>query len=124
MKKKVEFTLPWPPSINNYYGRNKKKVYLKPQVRKYFEDCRWLIYKQLWDFGEISKKVITGKAKVLRDLYPPDKRKRDEDNIVKALNDTLMKSGLIKDDSQIVMATNIKHEPKKPGYVKITLEEI
>ena len=57
-------------------------------------------------------------------MYPPDKRKRDEDNIVKAINDTLMKANLIADDSQIKIATNVKHKSKNPGCVKITLEEI
>jgi crossover junction endodeoxyribonuclease RusA len=118
-KKKVEFTLPWPPSINNYYGRNKKKVYLKPSVRKYFETA---IFEMFIQTGKPDK--FYGKLKVLRDIYPPDKRRRDEDNIVKALNDVLMRANLIVDDSQIIKAANVKHKPKKPGYIKITLEEI
>jgi crossover junction endodeoxyribonuclease RusA len=118
-KRKIEFKLPWPPSVNNYYGRNKRKVYLRPKVRKYFETA---VFEMFIQIGKPDK--FTGKIKILRDIYPPDKRRRDEDNIVKALNDTLMKANLIEDDSQIMVATNIKHDPEKPGYVKITVEEV
>ena len=121
-KKKVEFTLPWPPSVNNYYGRNKKRaVYLKPQVRKYFEWCFFDIYMQ----NDCRKcKPFKGKVKVVREMYPPDNRRRDEDNIVKALNDALTRSSVIKDDCQIVDARNLKYDPQKPGKVKLIIEEI
>lgn len=119
-KKKVEFTLPWPPSINNYYVRaSNGRVFLKRKVKSYFEQCVFEVYTQI---GKIN--TMYGKVKVLRDLYPPDKRRRDEDNVVKALNDILMKCKFIADDSQIKKATNVMHNPQKPGFVKITLEEI
>ena len=34
-------------------------------------------------------------------LYPPDKRKRDIDNPIKVLLDSLVKGGLLQDDSKI-----------------------
>jgi Holliday junction resolvase RusA-like endonuclease len=99
--------------------RSGKRVYLKRKVKNYFEKCIFDVYVQ------IGKANITyEKVKVLRDLYPPDKRRRDEDNIVKALNDVLMKTKIIADDSQIKKAMNVMHNPQKPGHVKITLEEI
>jgi len=115
----VTFEIPWPPSINKYYGRNKfGGVYLKKDAKQYLEYTPWLI-KQKY-----PKTKIFGAVKILRDLYPPDNRRRDEDNIVKAINDSIMKAGIIKDDSQIMKAVNVKHQPKPPGCVKITLEEI
>lgn len=116
---RIELTLPWPPSINNYYGYGKKKVFLKSKTKKYFEDCFFCIYEQI---GKI--KTIESKIKVTRKMYPPDKRRRDEDNICKALNDCLIKSGVIKDDSQIIDAHNLKLETKKGGEVKLIIEEL
>lgn len=41
------------------------------------------------------------KLKVHIEAYPPDKRKRDLDNLFKSLLDALEKSGVFKDDRQI-----------------------
>jgi crossover junction endodeoxyribonuclease RusA len=120
-KKRIEFTLPWPPSINNYYGRGKHgQVYLKPTVKKYFEYVPWLIKKQTKNFK------FENQIEIKKIFCPPDKRRRDEDDHLKAINDALTKSGIIKDDSyrELKYGTSKWIEPKKPGYVKIIMEEI
>lgn len=120
-KKKVEFTLPWPPSINDYYGRGKYgQKYLKPRARKYLEHTPWIIKKQIG-----SLKFDT-RVEIRKIFCPPDKRRRDEDDHLKALNDSMTKSGVIKDDSyrELKYGESDWIEPKKPGHVKITLEEM
>lgn len=122
MTKKITFTLPFPPSINKYYGCGKTGIrYLLSQAKDY----PWLCEKAFKD-QKIGKSKITKKVKVTRHLYPPDNRKRDEDNYIKALNDALWKCGIIKDDSQIDNAHNYWHRenPKKPGRVEIEIEVI
>ena len=90
-KKKVEFTVPWPPSINDYYGHGKNhQVFLKPRAKKYLEYTPWVIRSQ-------CKEKFNKRVKITKTWCPPDKRRRDEDNHLKALNDVLTKSGIIKD---------------------------
>ena len=137
-KKKVEFILPWPPSINNkYYGTGKRKitkvvggrVYIKTvsskfptkKVKKYIEDCTFEIHRQCKGIPKFF-----GAVKILREYYPPRKGIWDEGNYLKALDDALKESGVIVDDSTKYLKplAPVFHTPQKPGHVKITLEEI
>ena len=120
-KQRVEFTLPWPPSINNYYGHNKYGgVWLKPHVRKYLKYVPWLIKEQTGNL-KFNKRV-----EITKTWCPPDKRRRDEDDHLKALNDAITKLGIIKDDSyrELKYGKSDWIAPQKPGFVKITLEEM
>jgi len=135
-KKKVSFTLPFPPSINNYYKswvgkklavKNGKAYYKdivkfarKTKTKNYIDSCIFEIYQQ-----KVPK--FHGKVKMLREFYPPDDKKiRDEDNHVKAINDAIKKAKIIPDDcwKYLRKATNVFHSPQSIGFVKITLEEI
>jgi len=97
----IQLNLPYPPSVNNYYGRIKNRVYLKPPGKAYRE----LICCTLWEgIGKCEKwdgKPMHGDLMVEIIIYPPDKRKRDIDNIKKALFDALQHAGLYLDDNQI-----------------------
>lgn len=137
MKKKVSFTLPWPPSINNkYYGHGTKKIvkklgnkiYLKTvstkfpttKVTKYINKTAW---------AEIKRQKVPkfyGAVKILREYYPPRNGIWDEGNYLKALDDALKVAGVIPDDSTKYLKPQapVFHSPQKPGFVKITLEEI
>lgn len=48
-----------------------------------------------------AAKGYSGRLGVFIEAYPPDKRARDLDNILKSLLDSLTKSGVWADDSQI-----------------------
>jgi len=54
-------------------------------------------------------------------IYPPDKRRRDIDNVLKALLDSLEHAGVYENDSQIFRLQIEKKEPIKGGkcFVKI-----
>lgn len=85
--------LPWPPSINNYYGRRPRGgIYLKKPGQKFRHD---VMQQLLWCAQEESK---WEPLKLLIDIYPPDKRRRDSDNITKAVMDGLEHAGAYKDD--------------------------
>lgn len=115
-KKRVEFTLPWPPSINNYYGRRKDGgVFLKPKTKKYLEYTPWLIK------SKCKNIKFDGKVKVNYIFATPDKGKHDIGNLYKAIDDSIEKAGLIKNDNDIVRGDTQKYEP---GTVTITVEEI
>lgn len=49
--------------------------------------------------GAVTAQV--GRLRVEIEVYPPDRRKRDIDNVCKATLDALAKAGVYQDDSQI-----------------------
>lgn len=123
---KISFTLPWPPSINKLYGNRTPKKgiggygfrYMTKEGKKYVRDALILIYSQ------VKKPHINGKVSVKRVLCIPDRRKRDTGNLLKMLDDVLVKAGLIEDDDLIWHCESDKIEPEKPGYVEILIEKL
>lgn len=55
-------------------------------------------------------------------VYPPDKRKRDIDNITKCLLDSLEEAKVFSDDSQIDHLTIVRCPTEKNGRVKIVID--
>ena len=92
----IEIVLPWPPSINHYFGYGGNRVYLKAKGKEYRRAVLNQINAQL-----DSMETITKPVKVRVEAWMPDKRKRDLDNLCKALLDAITHAGLWEDDSQI-----------------------
>lgn len=113
-KNRIEFELPYPPSINNYYGRYKNRTFLKKEVRDYRDTVLISLKNRLETFGD--KKVI---AEI--DLYRPDRRRRDIDNVLKCVLDIGQLLGVYDDDSQVVTMLVSKKEIIKPGKVSVRI---
>lgn len=91
----TSITLPWPPSVNRYWRSAMGRVLISVEGRRYRHrvlakalDCR--VQKTL---GKLRVDIIAS---------PPDKRRRDLDNLLKATLDSLTHGGAWEDDSQIV----------------------
>jgi len=89
-------TIPFPPSVNHYYrnGRNGSKFVAekgKEHRSKVWAICRKEV-----------KDPTRKKLAVTFICHKPDNRKRDLDNLLKCLQDSLTKGGMWHDDSQIV----------------------
>lgn len=70
-------------------------------------------------------KPLGGRLAVRLDAYPPDRRKRDLDNIGKAFLDALIHGGVYRDDSQIDRLEIIRGEPFPPsGRIDVAIEEL
>ena len=111
----ISLTLPYPPTVNHYYGRTKfGGVYIKPKGKTYRREVSVLMANQ-------KLKPISGPLKVVIEVFPPDKRKRDSDNLNKALLDALQHGGAYNDDSQIVDLRSIKRKPVKNGMVWVRI---
>ncbi len=132
----LQFNLPYPPSVNHYYVRTKTGMAIGAPGKAY----RKLIWTTLRGRVSCAKKFpmepIEGDLMVEIIIYPPDKRKRDMDNIKKALFDALQYAGLYKDDSQIVDDHTInvgkvikgglidfKIQPAQKVYTSLNFEE-
>ena len=81
--------------------------------REYKEAAKWRIFSQ----GRYEQ--IKGDVSLFIRAYPPDKRKRDIDNILKPLLDVLTTAGIYKDDSQVTDLRIQKFNPSKPGRVEV-----
>jgi len=92
-------TLPWPPTVNTYYRNLKGKTLISAKGRKYRDAVADQVLIQCAFNGQFTGYV--GRLGVLIEAYPPDKRSRDLDNILKSLLDSLTKAGVWADDSQI-----------------------
>ena len=93
--------LPYPPSMNTYLRH-------LPNGRTLLSERGRAYHTTVW---EVVKRTMPGHAPILGPLvvtltaFPPDKRRRDLDNLPKVVLDSLTKAGVWKDDSQIQRLT-------------------
>ena len=111
----INVKLPWPPTINHYYTIARGRKVLSKWARVYKQQCAVELILQ------DAPKNITARLEVNIDAYPPDKRKRDLDNIIKPLLDAIQDYGMF-DDEQIDILRIRRRE--KGGYVRVHISEI
>lgn len=97
----IQLKLPYPPSVNHYYGRCGNRTFLKAPGVRYRERIKSDLWRSLTEGKKVAPEPLQGDLMVEIIIYPPDKRKRDIDNIKKALFDALQHAGLYYDDNQI-----------------------
>lgn len=108
----ITFELPWPPSVNHYYRHVGNKVLISKEGRQYRE----VVANRLKAAG-IQK--FSGPVDVAIQLYPPDRRRRDVDNVLKCLLDSFTVGGVYDDDSQIYFLSIEKLEPMPPDGMAV-----
>ena len=115
----MQLTLPWPPSVNRYYRQYKGRAIISKEGREY----RSAVVLAVWKLWTARMQTMTGLLSVSLELYPPDRRRRDIDNILKALLDSMCKAGIYADDSQIKRLHLYMYSHQPPGSVVVTIEE-
>lgn len=85
--------LPLPPSVNAYWRSVKGRVLISKKGREY----RGAVAARLAGV----RGPLLGPLRVEVWVYPPDRRRRDLDNVLKSLLDALAHGGAYLDDSQI-----------------------
>lgn len=108
-----EIVLGFPPSVNTYYRHVGPRVLISREGRKY----RMMTVSRL---GGI--KPLEGDLALTVHLYPPDRRRRDADNCLKCLQDSLVHAGALRDDSQVKVLHVEMLEPVPDGRAYILLE--
>ena len=114
MDNHIELMLPWPPSVNHYWGQSgnrrfigKKGVAFRSAV---LQECL---------VGRVQ--AIEGRLAVHISLFPPDRRKRDIDNVLKSLLDACEHAGCYASDSQIDELHIVRLENRKDGGCSILI---
>lgn len=86
--------LPFPPSVNHLWRRVGHRTVLS-------RDGREFRHSVLDVLSARGMRPIAGRLAVTIDVHPPDRRRRDLDNALKALLDALQHGGAYHDDAQI-----------------------
>ena len=117
----LKLQLPWPPSWNKLYRIAGSRMYKTSEARDY-ENVVHGIFLEVP--GWHSKRFGNKRVSVQIDICPPDKRRRDLDNLLKIINDSLETAKIIDNDCQIDFLS-IKRGPKlKDGIINLVIREI
>ena len=103
-----EAELPYPPSINHYWRRVGGRTLISREGRRFRERVVAILV------GRRAPPLV-GSLAVEVEVYPPDNRRRDIDNVQKALLDALQHGGAYVDDNQIVRLAISKCPPVTGG---------
>lgn len=110
--------LPWPPSVNSCWRTVNGRTMISKKGR---------IYKQAATRAVLAagaNKHLPGRLRVKLTAYPPDRRRRDIDNLTKLALDSMQVAGVYLDDSQIDELTIIRAEVEKGGVIVAEVETI
>jgi crossover junction endodeoxyribonuclease RusA len=118
--KEIHLTLPWPPSTNTYWRHAGSRVLISAAGRKYRDKVNAWVREQ---FG-VRPPRLAGRLAITVEAYPPDKRRRDLDNLWKALLDAMQHAGVYLDDSQADRLTIARRETTAPGRVEVVVGEV
>jgi len=104
----IELQLPYPPSVNHYWRRVGARTLISRGGRAFRQAVCSLL-------RERGIRPVSGRLAVEVIVYPPDRRRRDVDNVFKALLDAMQHGGVYADDNQIVRLSIEKREPVEGG---------
>ena len=107
-------TVPWPPTVNTYWRHVGHQTLISHEGRVYRVTVGRIL---------MAERVPTyrGPLDVCLAAAPPDRRRRDLDNLPKALLDALQRGGLYEDDSQIDRLLIQRCEPTPGGSIVVTV---
>lgn len=108
---------PFPPSVNTYWRHNNGRTHISHEGRAYRDSVALLCHIE-------RVKPIDGPLAMSVVIHPPDNRRRDVDNVLKALLDALGSGRAYQDDSQIVKLTIEKREKREPAVAIVDIESV
>lgn len=113
----IQLILPWPPSVNHYWGQAGKHRFIGKKGKEF----RMAVSEAA---AEAQVAPLEGRLAVHVALFPPDRRKRDIDNILKSLLDACEHAGCYESDSQIDELHIVRQEMRRGGYCTILIMPI
>lgn len=116
----IELCLPWPPSVNRIWRSVGGRVLLSADGRAYRLAVAAAVREQ-----HGSGDPLTGRLSMTIRAYPIDRRRRDLDNLLKAVLDAVEHAGSVyENDSQIDHLSIRRMNVAKPGRVEVSIGEI
>lgn len=117
-KQHILLVLPWPPSVNHYWVSSGKRRFVSARGREYRDSVRSIVSDE-----EIGC-VLLCELSITIDAFPPDRRRRDIDNILKSPLDALQHGGVYADDYQITKLLIRRCEIVPGGMLSVTIKPI
>ena len=116
----MRLTIPWPPSANTYYrhvsrGPLAGRVLLGEAGRAYRKAVDAVVAQAR------ARKALAVPLEVRIAAFPPDRRKRDLDNLLKSVLDCLEASGVIENDNLIESLSIYRAERVAGGQLEVQI---
>lgn len=111
----IMLDVPWPPTGNHAYTVARGRKILSKEGRAYRDAVSNRIA------IAVGGKLLTGRIAVRISAYPPDRRVRDLDNLIKLPIDCVKRAGVIADDGDIDKLTIERGKTRKGGLLSICL---
>jgi crossover junction endodeoxyribonuclease RusA len=118
----MQITLPWPPSVNRYWRHPNKG----PLAGRHLISVEGRIYRSQIIALAINLKIqrYTGRLAVHIEAFPPDKRARDLDNLLKSTLDAMVHASIIEGDEFIDDLHIVRAAVSKPGHLIVTINQV
>lgn len=110
----IYLELPYPPSVNHYWGQSGNRRF----IGKKGVEFRKAVELAVKSAGVVPQE---GRLSVHIELFPPDRRKRDIDNVLKSLLDACEHAGCYENDSLIDELHIVRKEVLKDGACIIAI---
>jgi len=108
------YELPYPPSVNHYWRRLRNLTLISREGRRFRARVQAILAAQ-------RATPMQGNLGVTIYVYPPDGRRRDLDNVLKALLDALEKGGAYENDNQIAELAVNRAEVVPDGRILVQI---
>ena len=115
----ISIRLPYPPSVNNYWRHSRGRHYISTAGKQYRENVMAAV---LSEFGVTDP--LLSRLGVLIELTMPDRRRRDVDNVCKAILDAMQYAGIYCDDYQIDDLHVRRVGVSSPGADDVIVQEL
>lgn len=112
----VVVCLPWPPTSNHNVKHANGGHYLSREHKLFRTDVATLILMAGVKHG--SERLM-----ISMEAFPPDRRRRDIDNLIKPVLDALQHGGAYADDSQVDAISIKRGEIRSGGAIEVILRE-
>ena len=110
--------LPWPPQANHLYTVARGRKILSSKGRAYRANVLASCLEQR------APRLGTARIALTVTAHPPDRRKRDLDNLTKGLLDALQYARVFNDDAQVDHLAITRGEVRKGGQLLVHIEAI
>lgn len=117
-----EYTFPYPPMTGRtqYGQRRNGQRFLKPEILAWRDEGFFIV--------RMAKKkpILSGRIFLRMSATPPDIKKRDEDNLKKAVYDALTEAGVWLDDSQVKTSfyEMAPYRDAQPAFVRVMIARL
>lgn len=116
--KSLVMSLPYPPTMNTYWRNVRGRTLLSAAGRAY----KAVVAAKVLMLG--TRQPMRGRIVLIIVAFPPDRRRRDLDNLLKPIGDALAGANVFADDEQIDDLRIVRGPVQTGGAITVTITEL